>query len=1102
MIKIKRSGDGIGPATLLLMCCASLAPGAGAQLPPWSKAPAGASSDLCLQGYLAANAQLRPHIAPVCQLEIQAADAARAGRWDEEATLLDRAIKDLSVLRLNADDPSLAAISTELDRWRGQLGHLLGARLSDQGAYDEARSILDSTVIWFELAQASSNTIASAFVALARVGRDAGHATASAAWLQKARAALDDEDPSSLVTARIHQTLARLALDKRDFGAAADDLAAARRLLENSEPPPRVLVDQLSTEGVLAARQGDLDGAHRLFAKAQDLLEASGAPSPRFAKSLNNLGALAFFQGDLVAAQDYLERAVALDLQFVPDGHTARASLANLGAVLKNRGRFDEAEVVLRRVVELAENEPPESRRLADAHEALGKLYYNRRDYDRAAVEYDQALAEGGPEALLLAHMGQLAQLRGDLPGGMALLRQAEELLEHQPDDGTYLAFIEHEQAAGLRRSGDLDGARAKAQSALQRYRSLNSSVNVSSALTRLAEIEVEAGRLEAAKAVINESLDWNLRFAPKSAKAARSSSFLGEVLRLQGDIATAESLICGATDQLESLTLASGAWEDDRTTFREAHVRIYRLCADVLARGGKAGRAIEVMERLRGQSLRTQLAERFVDLSAAVPSDLRARLVRNRTLLERESARRDAARAQFAFEAEERAPEKQDVREDKGLEGALQSVEASIQQLREQRSVLFEELRAAAPMLAELQTPRAPTVKELAAAVPAGGLRLSYVTGEESTWLLVLSPDGKATAIEVPISRRMLETLVEQHDQALRLPSLPDEYLAPSRRLGELLVQPALARLEQQGQIAPLLIAPDGPLHRVPFGALRVVDRNDDARFLVEIASPSFVLVGESSTLPHKMRSIARPEEPRLVVMADPTVELSDSPGAPRSPSVWPALPGARREANEIASLFSGAGVFVGEGATLDTLLREAPTANVLHLAVHATVDSNDPLGSALFLAASGGAAVDEANVSSRVEAWELAEDLSLVADLVTLAACETAQGRLHEGEGLLGLMRTFRLVGARRVVASLWRISDQATSGLMVDFYRRLRRGQEPDVALAAAQRTVAVEGDAGTNEAGGTTRSVGGLRASDLPSDRTWVHPYYWAAFQIYQ
>ena len=63
----------------------------------------------------------------------------------------------------------------------------------------------------------------------------------------------------------------------------------------------------------------------------------------------------------------------------------------------------------------------------------------------------------------------------------------------------------------------------------------------------------------------------------------------------------------------------------------------------------------------------------------------------------------------------------------------------------------------------------------------------------------------------------------------------------------------------------------------------------------------------------------------------------------------------------------------------------------------------------------------------------------------------------------------------GSRRVVASLWKVDDEATGALMTTFYRGLfERGLTAAAALRAAQ--------------------------VDLLTNSRWTHPFYWAAFVL--
>jgi CHAT domain-containing protein len=100
---------------------------------------------------------------------------------------------------------------------------------------------------------------------------------------------------------------------------------------------------------------------------------------------------------------------------------------------------------------------------------------------------------------------------------------------------------------------------------------------------------------------------------------------------------------------------------------------------------------------------------------------------------------------------------------------------------------------------------------------------------------------------------------------------------------------------------------------------------------------------------------------------------------------------------------------------------------------------------------------------------------NLHLPVDLVVLSACETGLGKEVTGEGLVGLTRGFMYAGSPRVVASLWKVDDVATSNLMERFYKAiLQQGLRPAAALRQAQ--------------------------VEMRKEERWRDPYYWGAFTI--
>ncbi|MNK09102.1 CHAT domain protein [compost metagenome] len=68
----------------------------------------------------------------------------------------------------------------------------------------------------------------------------------------------------------------------------------------------------------------------------------------------------------------------------------------------------------------------------------------------------------------------------------------------------------------------------------------------------------------------------------------------------------------------------------------------------------------------------------------------------------------------------------------------------------------------------------------------------------------------------------------------------------------------------------------------------------------------------------------------------------------------------------------------------------------------------------------------------------------------LVVLSACQTADGILANGEGIISLSRGFNAIGTAATIASLWNVNDDAAAQIMASFYQSLKQTKNASEAL----------------------------------------------------
>jgi CHAT domain-containing protein len=190
--------------------------------------------------------------------------------------------------------------------------------------------------------------------------------------------------------------------------------------------------------------------------------------------------------------------------------------------------------------------------------------------------------------------------------------------------------------------------------------------------------------------------------------------------------------------------------------------------------------------------------------------------------------------------------------------------------------------------------------------------------------------------------------------------------------------------------------------------------------------------------------------------------------------PSVLQPLFYARREVTNLLEVATSdeTVVAIDFDATRERLLdTDLSQFAILHFATHGLLDTRRPENSGLVLSTIS----REGRAQNGFIGLQDIYGLHAPVDLVVLSACRTALGKDVRGEGLLGLTRGFMYAGAASVVASLWKVDDEATAELMKEFYTNmLQRGMTKSDSLRAAQNTIRQRPE--------------------------WHSPYFWAAFTL--
>ncbi|MFM2269743.1 MAG: hypothetical protein RL757_3184 [Bacteroidota bacterium] len=348
------------------------------------------------------------------------------------------------------------------------------------------------------------------------------------------------------------------------------------------------------------------------------------------------------------------------------------------------------------------------------------------------------------------------------------------------------------------------------------------------------------------------------------------------------------------------------------------------------------------------------------------------------------------------------------------------------------------------------------PSISGIRAALKPHMAFIEFTLGADSLYTTVISAQ-QVQLLSSPLPPHLLDsfyifrysyTTDSAKDDAKR----QSDFLRLSHRFYQILLENPLKNLEKTDTIHRLRIVPDGFLGYIPFAAL--LEKQTDSwkptdtqrrPFLIHRYALSF---DYSSDLLIAPKSKNQPNNRKKMGAYGIGYDLFTRSHSHKN-GMLDSLIFAKSEATQIAKQLGG-DLFTDDQPTQTTkMLFEKNMAdyNILFLSMHAAIDEQNPLNSGLIFTKKD-SLDDNFLTTGEIYARKLNQN-----QLTVLSACNTANGTLHRGEGIMSFSRAWRQAGCQSLVATLWSVNEKSAT-LMTTFFESLQNGADKDLALQTAQ------------------------------------------------
>ena len=862
---------------------------------------------------------------------------------------------------------------------------------------------------------------------------------------------------------------------------------------------PRRLAQTLNNIGEVYYAKSDLQQSFNYFNRALDLWAKTGDRAGQ-ALAYLNLGYTYYDSGDLQQAGSNYQKSLSLS-QAIDDQRGEALARTALGGVYSITGEnqlaldaHTEAMKTLRRLGDHL-GEAAALNGIGRAYEELNQDRIALDNYIDARDLYGKA-GKTDYEAVSNYYAGRVYRSLGNIP---AALESYNRCIELSLKAGNYR--FEAHALKEIAIIHNLNGDRARAlelfEKALRFYQSAADKRGEAYVLSGIGYTHLLLNQPLEANKFFENALSLSREIKDRSAEV----SFLYYAAiaeRAQNNVDKALEYIRQSIQLIESIRTKVISRDLRVSYFASVHDH-YEFYVDLLMQldqhqpnQGYAATAFEISEQGKARSLLDSLTEARVDFPGQSDPQLASRLKELRESLN--------AKAEYQMRLMNGAHTP---------EMAAQT-DKEIRELRAAYNQTESQLRAQSPRYADLVSAQFVKLKDVQSELRDENTRLvEFSLGTEKSYAWVVS-SSSIKGYELP-KRAVLEETILRVNEFLtarqpvngesvseyqrRVEVAETQYWPEAASLSRQLLGPMKAELEGRR----LLIVPDGALEYVPFEALPfpqdVISNQTDGTTTPLVVQQEVVKLPSAAVLTAVRREETRASR-TIVILADPVFSTDDErmPAPARTASRQNArynpptgnnllrdsvyigrLAATQREGEEIMRMLPGTEAKLVSGFDANHTFVSSPELSqyrVIHLATHGIINAEHPELSAVILSLVDRDGRSEDGFLRLHEIY----NLSLHADLVVLSACQTGLGKDFKGEGLVGLTRGFMYAGSKSVVATLWKVDDEATTELMKHFYEGLFR---EDLTPAAALRQAKIA----------------------IWKERRWRSPFFWAAFELH-